>query len=194
MTTVIKAATPIHEKRLVEIPAGVEVTLIDTNYLRIKGKKGTLERKFERVSTQITLTDSNIEVFDYFVKRKQKAMVGTIAAHLKNMILGVQNPFVYKLKIIYSHFPITVQVKKGKNGAYLEYTGMYGMKDRTRIPVPEKVKVKVQGEDIVCEGIDIEKVGQFAARVEQATRLRGKRAKDPRIFQDGIYTFERPNR
>ena len=153
-----------------------------------------LDRKFERVTAQIALVNSNIEVFDYFVKRKQRAMVGTIASHIKNMIIGVQEPFVYKLKIIYSHFPIAVQIKKAKGQQYLEYTGMYGMKDRTKIPVPENVKVKVDKEDIICEGIDIEKVSQFAARVEQATRLRGKRAKDPRIFQDGIYTYERPNR
>lgn len=184
------------EKRLISIPSNVEIKLLDNGHIHVKGPKGTLERHFIRVDAQLTLNkkENQIEVFDYFVNRRKKAIVSTIASHIKNMILGVQNPFVYKLKIIYSHFPIDVKIVKGKGSQILEYTGMYGMKDKTRIPVPKEVKTKVQGEDIVCESIDIEKVGQFAARVEQSSRLRGKRAKDPRIFQDGIYTFERPIR
>ncbi|MHA2366220.1 MAG: 50S ribosomal protein L6 [Candidatus Hodarchaeales archaeon] len=194
MTSITKDTTESIEKRLIEIPQGVTVTQIGDRHLRIKGPKGTLERKFDRIPTQINITKSHVEIFDYFVNRHRKALVGTLSAHIKNMFLGVQNSFIYKLKIIYSHFPITVQIKKHKGVQVLEYTGMYGQKNRTRIPIPEGVKVKVQEEDIVCEGIDIDSTSQFAARVEQATRLRGKRAKDPRIFQDGIYVYERPDR
>lgn len=192
MSTIIKPvkeSDPVVEKRTVAVPKGIEVTLLDTSHIKIKGPKGTLERKFEQVSTQISYDKKNnkIEIFDYFVNRKQKAIVGTITAHIINMIRGVQTPFVYKLKIIYSHFPISVKVI----GKEIEYTGMYGTKGKKRVPIlGEGTKANVSGDTITIEGIDIEKVSQTAARLEQSTRLRGKYAKDVRIFQDGIYIFE----
>lgn len=192
MSTIIKAvkeSTSIVEKRTIEVPKGVTVSLLGPNHIQIKGKKETLERKFEQVSTQIAYDKktNKIEVFDYYVKRKQKAVVGTIAAHIINMIRGVQTPYVYKLKIIYSHFPISVKVI----GKEIEYTGMYGTKGKKRVPIlGTSTKAKVDGDVITVEGPDIEKVSQTAARLEQSTRLRGKYAKDVRIFQDGIYVFE----
>ena len=184
----VKTGNAVLEKRSIEIPKGVEVKLLGKNHIQVKHKKTTLERKFERVPTQIVVKEDHVEVFDYFVKRKSRALVGTITAHIVNMIKGVQNPYMYKLKIIYSHFPITVKVV----GKEVEYTGLYGQRDRKRIPIiGADTKVKVAGEDIEVSGPDLEAVSQTAASIEQSTRLRGKRAKDIRIFQDGIYTYER---
>jgi large subunit ribosomal protein L6 len=184
-----KETNAIVEKRTIEIPKGIEVTLLGHNHIKVKGPKGTLERKFERLTTRINIDKENkkIEVFDYFVKRKSKAMVGTLTAHIVNMMRGVQTPFVYKLKIIYSHFPISVKIV----GKEFEYSGMYGQKGKKKVPIlGEGTKANITGDTIVVEGIDLEKVSQTAARLEQSTRLRGKYAKDVRIFQDGIYVFE----
>jgi large subunit ribosomal protein L6 len=186
----VKEGDAVLEKRTIDIPKGVEVILLGKNHIRVKAKKTTLERKFERITTQITIDEkeNKIEIFDFFVKRHTRALVGTIAAHIVNMIKGVQKPFVYKLKIIYSHFPITVKVV----GNEVEYTGLYGQRDRKRVPIlGADTKVKVSGEDIEVSGPDLEAVSQTAASIEQSTRLRGKRSKDNRIFQDGIYVYER---
>ena len=185
----VKESTAIVEKRTIEIPKGVKVELLSENHIKVSKGKNAIDRKFERVTAQIAIDQKNnkVEIFDYFVKRKNKAVVGTIAAHIINMIRGVQTPFVYKLKIIYSHFPITVKVV----GKQFEYTGMYGMKGKRYTPIlGDDTKAKVEGDTITVEGIDLEKVSQTAARLEQSTRLRGKYAKDVRIFQDGIYVFE----
>lgn len=188
MIPIEKAGTPALERRYIEVPDNVEVSLIGDKHIRVKGPKGTLERKFERVPTQITVADGKVEVFDYFVNRQTKALVGTITSHIRNMMLGVTRGYIAKLKIIYSHFPITVKVI----GKEVEYTGLYGMRAKKRIPIlGTATKVEVKGEDIICEGTSIEEVTQTAASIEQATRLRGKRAKDPRIFQDGIYVYEK---
>jgi large subunit ribosomal protein L6 len=48
--------------------------------------------------------------------------------------------------------------------------------------------VKIEPEDIIVEGINLEDVSQTAANIEQATRVRRK---DPRVFLDGIYVYER---
>ena len=49
-------------------------------------------------------------------------------------------------------------------------------------------KVRVEGDDVIVQGINIEDVGQTAANIEQATRVKEK---DPRVFLDGIYIYER---
>ena len=50
------------------------------------------------------------------------------------------------------------------------------------------MKVNVKGTDIIVEGVDIEKVGQAAGKIEQLCRITNK---DRRIFQDGIYIVEK---
>src|SRR5216684_2713940 len=47
-----------------------------------------------------------------------------------------------------------------------------------------ETKVEVKGDQVLLTGADVEAVGQTAANIELATRIRGF---DPRIFQDGIY-------
>ena len=51
------------------------------------------------------------------------------------------------------------------------------------------VKVNIQGDIIIVEGLEIEKVSQTAARIEQATRLTKV---DRRVFQDGCFIIEKP--
>jgi large subunit ribosomal protein L6 len=48
--------------------------------------------------------------------------------------------------------------------------------------------VKIEPEDIIVEGVNLEDVSQTAANIEQATRIRRK---DPRVFLDGIYVYEK---
>jgi len=80
----------------------------------IKGKNGNLERDFfsPLFKNDISLerSDNTIKVSTKATKKKIKAEVGTIAAHIKNMLKGVTDGYTYKLKIIYMHFPITVKV------------------------------------------------------------------------------------
>jgi large subunit ribosomal protein L6 len=49
-------------------------------------------------------------------------------------------------------------------------------------------QVKLHGDEMVVTGINKEDVGQTAANIEQATRIKGR---DPRVFQDGIYITEK---
>jgi large subunit ribosomal protein L6 len=50
------------------------------------------------------------------------------------------------------------------------------------------VRATVDGEFVILSGVDVEQVGQSAANIERATRIRNY---DPRVFQDGIYLVER---
>ena len=100
------------------------------------------------------------------------------------MITGVTKGYHYKLKIVFSHFPITVKVQENQ---YL-IENFTGERRARRIKIIGDVKVKVETDDIIIEGINLEDVSQTAANIEQSTRVRRK---DPRVFLDGIYVFER---
>ncbi len=174
----------VHVRREVEVPEGVEVT-IDGMKVTVKGPKGTLERDFSHVrGIKLYREDSKIIVETFFAKRKQKATVGTLASHIENMIIGVTKGFRYKLKIMFSHFPITVEVKDDK----VFIKNFLGEKAPRIAKIMPGVTVKVQKDDVIVEGIDIERVGQTAANIELACKIQ---AFDRRIFLDGIYIYER---
>lgn len=120
----------------------------------------------------------------FFANRKRKALVNTVAAHIKNMITGVTKGWRYKMKIVFSHFPISVKVV----GDRVEIHNFIGEKAPRVAKVLPGVTVKVQGRDVIIEGTDIEKVAQTAANIEQATKITEF---DRRVFMDGIYIYAR---
>ncbi|NPA85292.1 MAG: 50S ribosomal protein L6 [Crenarchaeota archaeon] len=171
---------------LVEVPEGVEVS-IEGSKVRVRGPKGELERDFSHAKgIRIRHFEEEgkryVLVETFFANRKRKALVNTIAAHIKNMITGVTKGWRYKMKIVFSHFPITVKVV----GDTVEIHNFIGEKAPRKAKILPGVTVKVQGRDVVIEGIDIEKVAQTAANIEQATKITEF---DRRVFMDGIYIY-----
>jgi large subunit ribosomal protein L6 len=100
------------------------------------------------------------------------------------MITGVTKGYTYKLKIVFSHFPISVKVQD-KTVLIENFTGE---RKARRVTTLGDVRIKIETEDIIVEGINLEDVSQTAAKIEQATRVRRK---DPRVFLDGIYVYEK---
>ncbi len=100
------------------------------------------------------------------------------------MIVGVTKGYSYKLKIVFSHFPISVKLQ-GKSILIENFTGE---RRPRRVDVIGDTKVKIEAEDIIISGTNLEQVSQTSANIEQATRVRRK---DPRVFLDGIYVYER---
>ncbi len=168
----------------VEIPPEVEVK-VDGKRVVVKGPKGTLERDFSHArNVYLKIEDGKVIIESLFPKKKDEALVGTLAGHIKNMIKGVTKGFRYKLKIVYAHFPISVKVEGDK----VIIENFLGEKVPRVAKIVGDVKVKVEGDDVIVEGIDIESVGQTAANIELATKIKDK---DPRVFLDGIYVYSR---
>lgn len=168
----------------VNIPEEVKVE-INGNEVKVTGPKGELKRKFDLIDgIKIEKVENKIKVSAESERRKIKAKVGTIAAHIRNMIKGVLQGFTYRLKVVYAHFPITVKVE-GDKVLIQNFLG-------ERVPRVAKIvgntQVKVEKDEIIVSGIDIEEVGQTAANIEQACRIRGR---DRKIFQDGIWIVGR---
>jgi len=100
------------------------------------------------------------------------------------MVKGVTKGFTYKLKKVYSHFPINVKVEPGK----VLIENFIGERSPRIAKIVGNVKVIVKGDDIEVQGLNLEEVSQTAANIEQATKIKKK---DPRVFLDGIYIYEK---
>jgi large subunit ribosomal protein L6 len=167
----------------VEIPDGVE-GMLDGRTVTIKGEKGELVRDFSHAPINIRLNDKTVTVQASWPRKKEAALVGTVRSHIQNMIKGVTTGFTYKLKIVFSHFPITVNVQ----GKTLTIKNFTGERNPRKAKIMGDTKVTIKGDDIIVQGINLEDVSQTAANIQNATKIRKK---DPRVFLDGIYVFEK---
>ena len=122
-------------------------------------------------------------------RKIRKKNFGTMKAHVKNMIKGLTEGFIYKLQIAFVHFPMNVNIDKEKNELVIK--NFLGEKTERRIKIPEGITVEIKKDIIEVKGADIEKAGQFSANVE---KIATPSKKDRRIFQDGIYIIEKPSK
>lgn len=173
----------IEAVKSVEVPEGVEIRA-EGRIVTVTGEKGTLTRNFSHAPVSILLEGNLIKVHTNWPRKKQASLVVTVSSHIKNMITGVTKGFTYKLKIVFSHFPISVKVRE-KTVAIENFTGERSARVAKIIG---EAKVVVKGEDVVVQGINVEDVSQTAANIERATKIK---VKDPRVFLDGIYVYER---
>jgi large subunit ribosomal protein L6 len=167
----------------VQVPDDVEVSLEGKRFT-VKGPKGTLVRDFSFAPISMKLNGRTICIRAEWPRKKEASLVGTLRSHVQNMITGVRKGFTYKVKIVFSHFPISVKLK-GKTVLIENFTGE---RSPRKAKIIGDVQVKIQSEDVFVQGIDLEAVSQTAANIEQATRVKRK---DPRIFLDGLYVYER---
>ena len=169
--------------KTIQVPDNVDVSM-DGKKISFKGAKGSLTRDFSFAPVAIDGEGKNIRIWAKWPRKKEAALVGTVYSHIQNMITGVTKGYTYKLKIVFSHFPISVKVQD-KTVLIENFTGE---RRPRRVKTLGDVKIKVETEDIIVEGVNLEDVSQTAANIEQATRVRRK---DPRVFLDGIYVYER---
>jgi len=173
--------TEIKEK--ISIPEMITAT-IEGNILKLKGEKGELSRKFIHPKIGIKIDKNLIEINGRDIRRKEEALIGTFIAHINNMIKGVTEGFEYKMKTVFSHFPIKTSV----DGNEFVIENFLGERSARRAKILEGITVEVKGDDVSVKGIDKEKVGQTVANIERAAMVKKR---DIRIFQDGIYRISK---
>jgi large subunit ribosomal protein L9e len=133
------------------------------------------------------LAANYIKVDLWFATRKQLACVRTICSHIENLFTGVTQGFTYKMRFVYSHFPINVTL----SGDDVEIRNFLGEKRVRKIKLLPGVKYDRSAnvkDEILLSGIDIAAVSLTAAQIQQATNIRHK---DLRKFLDGIYVSEK---
>lgn len=167
----------------IEIPGGVEAE-ISGSTLVVKGPEGEVKKSFKLGKVELKKEGNTIVVGNKKSTKNEKKMTNTITAHINNMIKGVQEKFEYELKICFSHFPITVEIKG--NEAVIK--NFLGEKIPRKAKIPQGAEVEAGKEIIKVKSVNKELAGRTAANFEAATKVRSR---DRRIFQDGIFMIKK---
>lgn len=164
----------------ITIPDDVEAK-VDGNKIMVSGSKGDLKREFKLIyGMKIQKENEKITVVSESDRRKAKALVGTVTSHIRNMMKGVKDGYSYQMKIVYSHFPMNVKVEGNK----FMINNFLGERTARIAEIFGNTKVKIEGQNVTIDGIDLEAVGTTASNIEQACRITGY---DKRRFSDGIF-------
>jgi large subunit ribosomal protein L6 len=169
----------------VQIPDGVELT-IEGKKVIAKGPRGELTHEIKEEFVSLERKDNLLVLSCQRDIDKQKAIAGTHAAIIRNMLKGVKEGYRAELILVYQHFPPTMKI----DGNKLIVENFIGERAQRIIEFPaDKVKVTISGNKISVEGIDKYIVGQVAALFEQSVK---PKAKDRRVFKDGLYITKKP--
>jgi large subunit ribosomal protein L6 len=179
----VKKVTVEIVENTVEISEDVNLTLIG-NKVAVTGPNGKVEKDFGHARLNLSYNDQVFRVWAENPRKKEASLVNTLASHVRNMIKGVTEGFKYYLKIVFIHFPMNFQV----HGDKLIINNFIGEQQPRVAKILPGIDVKVEGDDIIVSGADIEAVGQTAANIQQSTHIRNK---DLRKFLDGIYVYKK---
>ncbi|MBU0536342.1 MAG: 50S ribosomal protein L6, partial [Nanoarchaeota archaeon] len=163
----------------VKLPEGVSAQ-VEGHRINVKGPNGEVERRLASPKIKIEEKDKVIIIKAKNACKKEKTVMGTFRAHIKNMIKGVKEGHVYRLKICSGHFPMNVAM----SGKEFSVSNFLGEKTPRKMTIKEGAKIKIEGEHVIVESTNKEIAGQTAANIETLTKIKGR---DKRIFQDGIY-------
>ncbi len=163
----------------VKIPKGVRVE-VKGKLVNVSGKLGAISKTFEFGRTVVQTGDASVNMEIELPRREELAEINTIASEIRSMMEGVTTGFEYKLKIVYAHFPIKVQVK----GQEVIIENFLGERHPRKARIAGAAKVAVSGDQVTVTSNVLEDAGQTAANIERATRIKNY---DKRVFQDGIY-------
>lgn len=170
-------------KKEMELPDGVSASM-DGRFLIVKGQKGEARREVKQRNISIKTEGKKIFLESKSGKKEDKKVIGSLTAHIKNMIKGSSQNHVYTLKICSGHFPMNVSVGNNK----LSVKNFLGEKVPRVLQLKSGADVKVEGDLINVTSTSKETAGQVSADIEQLTRRPGY---DTRIFQDGIYIINK---
>ena len=143
----------------IAIPAGVTVTVDETNLVTVKGPKG--EDSY-RANAQMTVKveDGQVKVERPDDTKESRALHGLTRTLIHNMVLGVNSGFKKTLVIE------GVGYRAKKDGKKLVMN--LGYSHDVVMPEPDGITVDVPNANtIIINGCDKQKVGQFAAEVRE---------------------------
>ncbi len=171
-----------------EIPKGIVCKINEKKVISVKGKLGELTKDFGHAKKiDIQVEGNKVLLHADFPRKNTVALTFTLKNILNNMFLGVEKGYEYRMKIVYSHFPITLEPPKKGNDEILIKNFLGERAPRITHSIGD-VKIKANKEEVIVSGTDKELVGQTCANIQKRCRIKNK---DKRVFQDGIYVYEK---
>ncbi|AEE82884.1 putative ribosomal protein L6 [Arabidopsis thaliana] len=177
-----------------DIPDGVAIK-VNAKVIEVEGPRGKLTRDFKHLNLDFQLIKDQVtgkrqlKIDSWFGSRKTSASIRTALSHVDNLIAGVTQGFLYRMRFVYAHFPINASIDG--NNKSIEIRNFLGEKKVRKVEMLDGVKIvrseKVKDE-IILEGNDIELVSRSCALINQKCHVKKK---DIRKFLDGIYVSEK---
>jgi len=143
-------------KKSIPLPKGVTLS-VESGVVNVKGPKGAISRPLPGC---LSVNQSGAEVIVERADESKttRALHGTVRSHINNMIAGVLTGYTRELEIHGVGFKAAV---KGK-----ELVLNLGYSHEIRFTPPEGVTIVVtDNTQVAVSGVDVEKVGDSAARI-----------------------------
>ncbi len=166
-----------------EIPDGVTVSY-DRPMITVQGPLGKTWKSFKKIPVTIDVTDGKVHFKAQGTRDKNRAIMNTSRSLIRNLCEGVVEGYTIKMKIVFSHFPITVKVE----GKTVLIENFQGERAPRKTKIWGETKVVPKGDDVIITGHVLTDVSQTAAEIENGSRVKNK---DHRVFLDGVYKFEK---
>ena len=189
---------------------------IDARKLTLSVPPGKLTKDLSHLAVCFSLPSKNaVNIEIHHGSRKNVATLRTVKSIIHNLIIGVTKGFKYKMRYVYAHFPINVNIEKNNDTGLHEVEVRYGsqcaltvhihwtndtgirnflgekiVRRVTLQPGVEVETTKGVKDQIELSGNSLEGVSQSAADIQQICRVRNK---DIRKFLDGLYVSEKGN-
>lgn len=139
------------------VPAGVTVSVDESNLVSVKGPKGTLTEKIAK-DMIIEQSEGKLSVKRPSEKKEHKSLHGLSRTLINNMIVGVTEGYSKKLEIV------GVGYRAAKQGKKL--TLSLGFSHPVEMQDPEGIEVEVPTQtEIIVKGINKQQVGNYAAKI-----------------------------
>ena len=164
----------------IAIPAGVTVTISDSNLVTVKGPLGELQDKFAEVLT-IAQEGATLTVSRPNDQKENRALHGLTRTLINNMVVGVTKGYEKKLEIVGVGYRVEKQSGKIVLGLGYSHPVIFEEKDGIKFECPDSTT-------IIVKGIDKQAVGQVAAVI------RSKRPPEPYLGKGVKYSGERIRR
>lgn len=181
----------IQTDQILAIPEGVTVQ-IKARTVKVTGPRGELVKDLKHIDVAFEKIDNKaIKITVHNGDRKHVAALRTVKSLVANLITGVTKGYKYKMRYVYAHFPINVNVVEVDGQKFVEIRNFLGEKRVRQVKIFDGVTVEQSAnvkDELVLSGSSLEAVSQNAADIQQICRVRNK---DIRKFLDGIYVSER---
>jgi len=182
----------IVQTEIIKLPKDVKLN-VKGRIVTVEGPRGKLVRDLHHVNVDVKMIKSKkqdtVHIAVWHGARKHVACLRTIKSSIQNLIKGVTQGFLYKMRLVYAHFPINCIIQDG--GRAVEIRNFLGEKIVRRVDMLDGVLISEstsQKDELILQGNDVNNVSQSAASIKNSCLVRNK---DIRKFLDGIYVSEK---
>ncbi len=150
------------------IPLGKVDLQVAGGILTVKGAKGTLTKRVHP-SIDIAVADGGAMITAKDASHLARILTGTYAAHVKNMVQGVETPFTKKLILEGVGYRMELSAGGGSasGGKGKELVLTVGFSHTVSLAIPADVTAVVEKNTVTLTSPNNESLGQFAANIRR---------------------------